>query len=87
MSELETFHDEVDASERLIDTRVSDDAVKDYLRNIGKTPLLNAEEEIQLAQRIEAGLVARDRLKKLMTSMLPKSLRGLHKMEKVQRSI
>jgi RNA polymerase primary sigma factor len=36
----------------------SEDPVKAYLRNIGKTPLLNAEEEVDLSKRIEAGLFA-----------------------------
>ena len=38
------------------------DPVKDYLKQIGKVPLLNAEEEVQLAKRIEAGLFAEERL-------------------------
>lgn len=42
---------------------VTDDAVKDYLKKIGKVPLLNAEQEVDLAKRIEAGLTANDRLK------------------------
>jgi len=34
------------------------DPVKDYLKQIGKVPLLNAEEEVELAQYVEAGLWA-----------------------------
>lgn len=34
---------------------VSDDSVRLYLREIGKIPLLNAEEELALAQRVVAG--------------------------------
>lgn len=34
------------------------DPVKDYLKQIGKVALLNAEEEVELAKRIEAGLFA-----------------------------
>lgn len=34
------------------------DPVKDYLKQIGKVPLLNAAEEVELAKRIEAGLYA-----------------------------
>lgn len=34
------------------------DPVKDYLKQIGKVALLNAEEEVDLATRIEAGLYA-----------------------------
>jgi RNA polymerase primary sigma factor len=38
------------------------DAVKDYLKQIGKVPLLNANQEVDLAKRIEAGLFAEDKL-------------------------
>ena len=34
------------------------DPVKDYLKQIGKVALLNAEQEVTLAKRIEAGLFA-----------------------------
>jgi len=38
------------------------DAVKDYLKQIGKVRLLNAEQEVELAKRIEAGLFAEEKL-------------------------
>ena len=38
------------------------DPVKDYLRLIGRVPLLNAEQEVELAKRIEAGLFAAQKL-------------------------
>lgn len=38
------------------------DPVKDYLKQIGKVALLNAEQEVQLAKRIEAGLFAEETL-------------------------
>ncbi|WP_328301196.1 RNA polymerase sigma factor [Streptomyces sp. NBC_00435] len=38
------------------------DPVKDYLKQIGKVPLLNAEQEVELAKRIEAGLFGEDKL-------------------------
>ncbi len=38
------------------------DPVKDYLKQIGKVPLLNAEQEVVLAKRIEAGLFAEERM-------------------------
>jgi RNA polymerase primary sigma factor len=38
------------------------DPVKDYLKQIGKVALLNAEQEVELAKRIEAGLFAEERL-------------------------
>ncbi|HLS49842.1 MAG TPA: RNA polymerase sigma factor [Actinomycetaceae bacterium] len=38
------------------------DPVKDYLKQIGRVALLNAEQEVELAKRIEAGLFAEERL-------------------------
>ncbi len=38
------------------------DPVKDYLKQIGKVPLLSAEQEVELAKRIEAGLFADHKL-------------------------
>jgi RNA polymerase primary sigma factor len=43
-------------------TGATADPVKDYLKQIGKVPLLNAAEEVELAMRIEAGLFAEDKL-------------------------
>ncbi|KUI11843.1 RNA polymerase subunit sigma [Mycobacterium sp. GA-1285] len=40
----------------------SADSVRAYLKQIGKVALLNAEEEVELAKRIEAGLYATQRL-------------------------
>ena len=40
------------------------DPVKDYLKLIGRVPLLNAELEVSLAQSVEAGLFAEERLAK-----------------------
>ncbi len=36
-------------------SNISDDSVQMYLREIGKVPLLNADEEVELAKRIEQG--------------------------------
>ncbi|MFI6797082.1 RNA polymerase sigma factor [Streptosporangium canum] len=38
------------------------DPVRDYLRQIAGVPLLTAEQEVELARRVEAGLFARERL-------------------------
>ncbi|MGO2111663.1 MAG: RNA polymerase sigma factor [Pseudoclavibacter sp.] len=43
-------------------TGATADPVKDYLKQIGRVALLNAEEEVDLAMRIEAGLFAEDKL-------------------------
>jgi RNA polymerase primary sigma factor len=53
-------------------TGATADPVKDYLKQIGKVPLLNAAEEVELAMRIEAGLFAEDKLAN--TPNLPKEL-------------
>ena len=39
------------------------DPVKDYLKQIGRVALLNAELEVELATRVEAGLFAEEKLK------------------------
>ncbi len=46
----------------LVTPGASLDAVKDYLRAIGRVDLLNAEQEVWLAKRIEAGLFAEEKL-------------------------
>jgi len=45
------------------------DPVKDYLKQIGKVPLLNAEQEVELAKRIEAGLFAEEKLAALRPTL------------------
>ena len=54
-------------------TGATADPVKDYLKQIGKVPLLNAVEEVDLALRIEAGLFAEDKLAN--TSKIDKQLK------------
>ncbi|MFE7721570.1 RNA polymerase sigma factor [Nocardia rhizosphaerihabitans] len=41
----------------------SADSVRAYLKQIGKVALLNAEEEVELAKRIEAGLFAAEKMR------------------------
>ncbi|MGY1715868.1 MULTISPECIES: RNA polymerase sigma factor [Geodermatophilus] len=43
----------------------SADSVRAYLKQIGKVALLNAEEEVDLAKRIEAGLYASERMRQV----------------------
>jgi RNA polymerase primary sigma factor len=53
-------------------TGATADPVKDYLKQIGKVALLNAELEVELAKRIEAGLFAEEKIateKKLSAEM------------------
>ena len=52
------------------------DPVKDYLKQIGKVPLLNAEQEVELAKRIEAGLFGEEKLNG-DEKLTPKLLREL----------
>lgn len=47
--------EEIDLSEKVIMDDIADDSVRLYLREIGKIPLLSAEEELALAQRVVAG--------------------------------
>ncbi|MCS0498128.1 RNA polymerase sigma factor [Protaetiibacter mangrovi] len=46
-------------------TGATADPVKDYLKQIGKVALLNAEQEVELAMRIEAGLFAEEKLSQM----------------------
>ncbi|MFF0432276.1 RNA polymerase sigma factor [Streptomyces sp. NPDC004327] len=56
---------EIPAQRRRADTGgngPSSDLFRQYLREIGRVPLLTAEEEVELARRIEAGLFAEEKL-------------------------
>ncbi|MDF2092492.1 RNA polymerase sigma factor [Knoellia sp. 3-2P3] len=55
--------DEDDAPvQQVVTAGATADPVKDYLKQIGKVALLNAEQEVELAKRIEAGLFAEEKL-------------------------
>jgi RNA polymerase primary sigma factor len=55
--------DEDDApAQQVVTAGATADPVKDYLKQIGKVALLNAEKEVELAKRIEAGLFAEEKL-------------------------
>ncbi|MGI8887371.1 MAG: RNA polymerase sigma factor [Nocardioidaceae bacterium] len=54
--------DEADEPEQTVTVAgATADPVKDYLKQIGKVPLLNAEQEVELAKRIEAGLFSEEK--------------------------
>ena len=57
------------------------DPVKDYLKQIGKVALLNAELEVELAKRIEAGLFAEEKLatEKRLSKDMTRDLRWVMK--------
>jgi RNA polymerase primary sigma factor len=55
--------DETDEPEQqVVVAGATADPVKDYLKQIGKVSLLNAEQEVELAKRIEAGLFSEEKL-------------------------
>ena len=54
--------DEDAPAQQVVTAGATADPVKDYLKQIGKVALLNAEQEVELAKRIEAGLFAEERL-------------------------
>jgi RNA polymerase primary sigma factor len=66
-----TWDEEDEESEALRQARkdaeltASADSVRAYLKQIGKVALLNAEEEVDLAKRIEAGLYAAERVRRM----------------------
>jgi RNA polymerase primary sigma factor len=56
-------NDDDDApAQQVVTAGATADPIKDYLKQIGKVALLNAEQEVELAKRIEAGLFAEERL-------------------------
>ena len=54
---------------------VSADSVRAYLKQIGKVALLTAEQEVELAKRIEAGLYAAERVRSAAATELSSQLR------------
>ncbi len=64
---------------RQVDRQV--DSIRLYLKDIGRVPLLTAEQEVDLAKRIEAGLFADEKL--ACAGMLTASLR--HDLESIVR--
>ncbi len=51
-------------AQQVVTAGATADPVKDYLKQIGKVALLNAAQEVELAERIEAGLFAEQQLKR-----------------------
>lgn len=74
-----TASDDDDApAQRVVTPGATADPVKDYLKQIGKVSLLNAEQEVDLARRIEAGLYAEYKLKNQADEMTSRERRELH---------
>ncbi|WP_024288062.1 RNA polymerase sigma factor [Cellulomonas sp. KRMCY2] len=63
-------------AQQVVTAGATADPVKDYLKQIGKVALLNAEQEVDLAKRIEAGLFADEKLA-ATTKIDPKGRREL----------
>ncbi|MDP9392219.1 MAG: RNA polymerase sigma factor [Actinomycetota bacterium] len=59
---LSTADDTDEPEQQVMVAGATADPVKDYLKQIGKVPLLNAEQEVELAKRIEAGLFSEEKL-------------------------
>ncbi|MGB7450087.1 MAG: RNA polymerase sigma factor [Ornithinimicrobium sp.] len=59
---LSSADDDDAPAQQVVTAGATADPVKDYLKQIGKVALLNAEQEVELAKRIEAGLFAEERL-------------------------
>lgn len=54
--------------EQISSVILTNDSVKDYLRSIGKVPLLRPEEEVSLAMDIEVGLMAGKKIEELLAN-------------------
>ncbi len=67
--------EEIQSTSNMI-TGATADPVKDYLKQIGKVALLNAEQEVSLALRIEAGLFAEEKWAKLSPAKRENSKEG-----------
>ncbi|MER5426308.1 sigma factor-like helix-turn-helix DNA-binding protein [Streptosporangium roseum] len=75
-------HDDEDPSPAVGAAAASSDAVKDYLRRVGKVALLTAEQEVELARRIEAEVM---RLRFGLADGQPKTLDEIGKVFGVTR--
>lgn len=80
--EEETAKEEVVPEIDLSVKAPTNDPVRMYLKEIGKVPLLTAAEEVDLAQRIEAGEKAADKLESEEATLARDEVRKLRRVER-----
>lgn len=74
--------DDDDISQQLAAVRISSDSVRDYLNLAAKRPLLRAEQEVELAQAIEVGVLAAERLELQAPTLTPLEKRELEELKR-----
>lgn len=63
-------NDNEEPDEKANEAVLSSDSVKDYLKKMGREPLLSKEEEVELSRAIEVGQLARERYDRLVTESM-----------------
>lgn len=69
----------------LLSTPFTDDPMKDYLRVIGRNPLLSAVQEVELSKSIEVGLFARERKEILIGQGVMEQSREIRELTELER--
>ena len=71
---------EDDVPEELVDIYLSDDGINDYFRKMSRIPLLKAADEVELARKIEVGILAEERYEKQYDELNSQQLRELQQL-------